>query len=87
MGIAELLDLAVVHLNVFTTEIFLHDPTVTPYGGSLGIKCCNNVPRLDGLICQCCSLFGESDVVVLVLEECQDQQSISSCWHMCQCGF
>ena len=35
-GIGELLDLAVVHLNVFTTEIFLHDPTVTHYDGSLG---------------------------------------------------
>ena len=84
-GIGEFLDLAGVHLSVFTTEIFLHDPVVAHYDVPLGIKCCNNVSRLDGLFCQCCSLFGESDVVVLVFEECQDQQCISSCWHVCQC--
>ena len=86
-GIGEFLDLAGVHPNVFTTEILLHDPVVAHDDVPISIKCCNNILRLDGLLCQCCSLFGESDAVVLVLEECKDQQCISSCWHMCQSCF
>ena len=81
-SIGEFPDLGVVHFNSFTTEKLLHDPVVAQHGGTVRFICCNNILRLDGLICQCCSLFGESDAIVLVLEECKDQQCISSCWHM-----
>ena len=86
-GIGKFADLGVVHLVIFITEMLLHDPLVARHDAAIRFKCCNNVPCLDGFVCQRCSLFGESDAIVLVLEECKDQQCISSCWHMGQCGF
>ena len=71
-SVGEFTDLGVVHLNIFTTEKLLHGPVVAHHGATIRFICCNNILRLDGLFCQRCSLFGESDAIVLVLEECKD---------------
>ena len=73
-GIGEFADLGVIHLEVFIIEVLHHDPLVARHEAAIGFKCCNNVSCLDGFVCQRCSLFGESDAIVLVLEECKDQQ-------------
>ena len=86
-GIGEFADLGVVHLDVFMIEMLLHDPLVARHEAAIRFKRCNNVSCLDGFVCQRCSLFGEADAIVLVLEKCKDQQRVSSCWHMGQCGF
>ena len=57
-SIGEFPGLGVVHFNIFRTEKLLHDPVVAHHGGTVRFICCNNILRLDGLICQCCSLFG-----------------------------
>lgn len=73
----ELVDLGLALFHIFSFEVLLHDPKVLLQELPISIERRNDVLRLDVMFCQCGTFFGESDAVMIVLEEGEDQQGIS----------